>query len=57
MTNNNKTSDQIKHELEGCELKQLGTREVFFCPTHEDDMNAKSGDKEIDSMVDYQMNK
>lgn len=57
MTNNNKTSDQIKHELEGCELKQLGTREVFFCPTHEDDMNAKSGDREIDSMVDYQMNK
>ena len=47
---------------EGCELTQLGNTEVFFCKEHTG-MNArglrrgasKSGDAEIDDMVDSKM--
>lgn len=56
--NNTKMKNMAKEE--GCELKQLGSTEVFYCPEHTNAMESKeneSGDENIDEMVDYQMKK
>jgi hypothetical protein len=46
----------------GCELTQLGNTEVFYCPEHvgvnqQKDSSGKSGDSEIDDMVDSGMHR
>ena len=41
---------------EGCELKQLGNTEVFYCPEHtgnEDMPNEGGKDKDLNDMITY----
>ena len=46
---------------EGCELKQLGNTEVFYCPEHTGMVTGEaappSENKDMDEMIDYQMKK
>lgn len=56
MTTKISEEEKRQKEAEGCELRQLGSREVFYCPVHDDMSKSASKDKEIGEMVDYQEN-